>query len=119
MQNNPWHSTSQVTKVLEKEKEESEQRRHYFPTDSEDDDEDEKMMQDHDMMSIMEEDDMEGHGQHLSLFGQIIDEKVVHVEVGNASYVTSPDRRVLVFFERVEILFPLTLFVLHCKYIIV
>ena len=78
-----------MTKVLQKGKEESEQRRQYFPMDSEADDEDEKMLHDHDMMSIMEEDDMEGHGQHLSLFGQIIDEKIEHVEVGN---VTSPDR---------------------------
>ena len=92
---------SQVTKVLQKSEEESKHRpRHYFPMGSEegeeeeeqDDDDDEKMMDDHDMMSIMneeDEDDMEEHGLHLSLFGEIVDEKVDHVEVGNLS---APDR---------------------------
>ena len=84
--------------MLQKSKDESgahQRPRHYFPmedddeegVEEEDDDDDEKMMQDNDMMSIMnEEDDMEGHGLHLSLFGEIVDEKVDH---GNAS---SPDR---------------------------
>ena len=89
-----------MTKVLQKSEEESQHRtRHYFPMGSEEDeeeeeedDDDENMMNDHDMMSIMneeDEDDMEEHGLHLSLFGEIVDEKVDHVEVGNLS---APDR---------------------------
>ena len=55
-------------------------------------------MHDHDMKSIMndEEDGDEdgelmegGHELHLSLFGEIVDEKVDHVEAGN---VSTPDR---------------------------
>ena len=64
---------------------------HEEEADDDDDDDEEKMMRDHDMMSIMNEEDgdMEGHGLHLSLFGEIVDEKVDHVEVGN---VSAPDR---------------------------
>ena len=93
---------SQVTKVLQRSKDEHQQPRHYFPMDSEEEEEDieeeaedseEKMMEDRDMKSIMnEEDDMEGHGLHLSLFGEIVDEKVDHVEAGNISAL--PDRNV-------------------------
>ena len=54
-------------------------------------------MHDHDMKSIMNDEEdgdeggemMEGHELHLSLFGEIVDEKVDHVEAGN---VSTPDR---------------------------
>ena len=75
----------------EDEDNDDEEEVHEEDADDDDDDEEEKMMRDHDMMSIMNEEDgdMEGHGLHLSLFGEIVDEKVDHVEIGN---VSAPDR---------------------------
>ena len=53
-------------------------------------------MHDHDMKSIMNDEEdgdegemEEGHELHLSLFGEIVDDKVDHVEAGN---VSTPDR---------------------------